>query len=911
MIGALLAAVGGCSCSGDGDGDASRDDRAAAERTSAEPRARASDATATSASDAAAAAAVARPRHTLTGTVRTFDGRALPGAVVRADPVPVFPHAPDPRTPSETTADAEGAFSLPSLEAGDWALLVSAEGALGTYAATVRVPERERFDIVLPRGSVIEGTVIDETTRAPVGGARVRLRGESHSWIGDVRSSADGRFAMALFDEPRQGDWRIDVDGYAAELAESSNAAVAFELRGRHEVTLVAQRGRTLTGRVVGPDGPIAGARVTVRAAGDREPEDGRAATTDADGRYDVRHLSPWADFFVAAEAAGFVQGGEPDPDVAGLEPPLGDLVDVAETGWTAPDIEMRRRLPIGRCSIAGVVVDEEEHPVAGVPLVTQHRVGAVRATSEADGSFVLADVPTEAEKGSVEILCAPSGDWEGSQSVDTQTGVAVRDVRVYVSPIARPHVRGRVLAPDRTPVADARVVAVASSANQLHCFAPVDAVWVHGFECRTAADGTFDVELRFTGEEFAIVVEAAAFATSIRDMQLSEVIEKPLEVVLAAPLTVTGRAVRSGSDIGIAGLSVSLVRHVLSAVFTDVGERFPDDRVVATTAADGSFRVAGLSVTSDSLRIGGPGWMDAKVEIDEDSPTQVGRVEIEPALELAGRAQLADGSPCSGVAVTVHGADPDALDVDPQSRQAGDPPVRLTVAASADGAFSIGPVAAGRYWLEFEGGTPQVIRRVAGPFDAGTRDLRVELVCGSTIRGRVVGPDGQPVERVAVGAVADGRKGTSGETKCDCTGAFAIGGLDRGPHTITVEGDGYFTWTRGGVRASDEPLAVRLDEGLVVAGVLVGEDGEGISFVPLVVTSVDEPSDSHAAETDVDGRFRVAALTKGRWRIEINSPSRADGLDETIVEAGSSALVLRATRGGPVLGTPPAKDGR
>ena len=910
LVGALLGAGAGCSCS-DERAESGRGATSEASAT-AEPRARTSEGTAEAASDAAAGASAAHTAHKLTGTVRTYDGRALPGAVIRAEPVPVFPHAPDTRTPSETTADAAGAFALPSLEAGDWALSVSAEGALATYAVTVRVPERERFDIVLPRGSVIEGTVIDETTRAPVGGARVRLSGHRR-FLGDVRTSADGRFRMALFDETdRRDDFRIDAPGYASVPTEDSTTDVNASVLGRHEVKLVAQRGHTLSGRVVGPDGPIAGARVTLRP--DRrmdDPSDVREATTDAAGSFAVEHLV--GDSWVLAEAPGWLQKDEVDPDVAGPEPSIGEFVDVTKNGWTAPDIEMRRRQPIGRCTIRGRVVDEEEHGIAGVDLVTHHRVGAVHATSEGDGSFYLAGVPTAAEGGRVGIRCPDDGEWEGDETVETRAGAAVTDATIFVSRIEHPHVRGRVLAPDRTPVAGARVVAVASSELQMHCFAPIDSVWVHGFEGRTAADGTFDVQLRFTGPDLAVVVEAAPYALSIREMQLSEAIEKPVEVVLEAPITLAGRAVRKGSNVGVAGLSISLARFVPSATFTASGEQFPYGRVVSTTAPNGSFRVEGLR-SSDLLLIGGPGWIDAEAELDEDAPGVDLRVEMEPALEIAGRAQFADESPCPGVEVARYEVDPDASDSARKKWEVGDAPGDRPVRAAEDGTFFCDGLTAGQYWIEFTGGSPQVIRRVVGPVDAGTRDLHVELVRGVTIGGRVAGPDGRPVDGVTVTARADGRDGTRGEAKTDRAGAFAIGGLDRGPHVVEVKADGYFAWTKAGVRADGDAVDVRLDAGLAVAGVILTADGTDGHHLYLVVEPVEaeKPAEARRGETDYDGKFRIAALTRGRWRIRCADEKAAEQLPEVVVEAGNESLELRLKEPPPEpAAETPADDGR
>lgn len=896
LLGALLVA---CSRTDDETGTAGAS--ASRDAATAEPRARAA-ADGGSAAGAASEAAAAKARHTLNGTVKTYDGRALPGAVVRAEPVPVFPHAPETRTPSEVTADAAGAFALTSLEAGDWALLVSAEGALGTYAATVRVPERARFDIVLPRGSVIEGTVIDETTRAPVVGARVRLSG-ARRFIGDTRTAADGRFRMALFGEASR--FRIDAAGYATELAGDSRADVEYAVVGRHEVTLVAQHGHTLTGRVVGPDGPIAGARVKLEPGGGADdPADVREATTDTAGRYEFEHLVDSRSYWIHAEAAGWVTKDEPDPDVAGPEPPTGERVEPSADGWTAPDIEMRRRVPIGRCTIRGRVVDEEEHAVGGVELVTHHRVGAVRATSHDDGSFVLADVATDPAFGQVAIECAPGSAWEGEATAYTHGGDDVRDVAVCVERVERPHVRGRVLGPDKSPVAGARVVVVPFRREARTCLLSDDPL--SGVEARTTPDGAFDVTFE-RDDLVAVVVEAPDLARWTADFTTSELPES-IEVLIGPRRSVSGRVVRAGTDEGVAGLDVAMVRGSVPHHYQDEPDflaRFRD-RTVTTTAADGSFRVE-THPNDVAIGVSGAGWMTVQ-EFFDDSSTDDLRIEVVPALQIIGRAEFTDGRPCSGVVVAIHEVDPEDVGTESESHGIGDPADARRIRATPDGSFACDQLVPGRWWLEFSGGTPQVIRLVAGPVDAGTRDLRVELVRGVTIRGRCVGPDGRPVEGVAVVARADGRNGTGGAAKSDRTGAFAIGGLDGGPHVVDATADGFFDWKRSGVRADGDPVEIRLDPGLAVAGVLRDSAGETLYLVDLVVEPVEAVATAkeHRVQTDVEGRFRVSALTPGRWRVRFAEERRAEHFDPVVVEAGSEALELRT-----VPRPPPPDDDR
>jgi len=196
----------------------------------------------------------------------------------------------------------------------------------------------------------------------------------------------------------------------------------------------------------------------------------------------------------------------------------------------------------------------------------------------------------------------------------------------------------------------------------------------------------------------------------------------------------------------------------------------------------------------------------------------------MEPALELAGRAQFADGRPCGGVAVTV-------FEVDPSNNTASDPLGR-PVGAAADGSFASGPLKSGRYWLAFAGGSPQVVRRVAGPFDAGTRDIRVDLVLGRTIRGRVVRPDGSPAKHVVVKRRPCTRR--AGQRRRDrlCRRVRDRRSRRRRVHGLH-EVNGCFAWTKDGVRAPGEPIEIRLDEGLAIAGVLTDSKGETVYSSP------------------------------------------------------------------------------
>jgi hypothetical protein len=821
--------------------------------------------------------------HALAGSVRTFDGRALPGAVVRARPVPVFPNAPDARKPVETTADASGAFALHGLDAGDWALAVCAEGAVRTHVATVRVPDRERFDLVLPRGGVVDGTVLDETTHAPVLGARVRLL----SWrlVGDTRTGDGGRFSIAFFadlgDRPK---FLLDAEGFTATPSDASVAAIDTVSLGRHEVTLFAQHGRTLTGRVVGPDGPVAGAKVEIWGGGVQ-----RETTSDRSGAYSFDHVDAHS-FAVGAKAAGLVQESNADPDI--VEP---DSEEGASTGeppasgpWTAPDVIMRRRVPLGTCRIEGrVVLDDEQHPVAGAVVRTLQGARSVSTTTADDGTYVLAAVPTD---GVREVAVVAEHDGyvrSGPYMQSAIPGSTETDAGMLLEPFR--HVRGHVTGPGGAPVAEARVVVVTTNRNAMVDEVEPDQQETHAAEGRSGPDGAFDVAFPSLRHDFALVVDAPGFGRAVVEKGEDAVLDAPIDVALVASRAVAGRAVLAGTETGAAGLDVSVTRAGESAFGFASPPFFP--RVVATTAADGSFRVEGLA-PGEGIRVGGAGWLDADVPEDSLAAADL-RIEMRRALEITGRAQFADGVPCAGVEVSLveEVAEPKDGDETPQIE-----PLVQHVRGAADGSFVCAPLHPARYRLAFRGGTPQVIEHEVGAFDAGAHDLRFELVRGSAIRGRVTAPDGAAAKDVEIVARAGDDSRPNGAARTDAAGSFEVGGLDRGEYVVTVKSKGCFTWTRSGVRGDGDPLVVRLDAGLAISGVVLDEDGRPRCATRLLVESVETetPGEPQRCETDSDGRFRVTALTRGRWRVRVDPEWPFGALPDTVVEAGAASLELR-----------------
>jgi len=833
--------------------------------------------------DAPAADAAVR---SLRGTAREEGGRVLAGAVVTATPTPVLSDAADARAAVETVADAAGAFELRGLDRGDWTLVVSADGAVNAFAATVRVPDVVRFDLVLPRGATVAGTLVDEMTQAPVGAARVRLVDRDDFAVGDTTTDGAGRFEILLHrDTARFDRYEIDAAGYAP-TPKPDRCEFEELLAGRRlDVALVALHGATLTGTVTGPDGPVVGAHVDLRPSwwflSHRVAP--RATFSDASGCYEFACIDP-DDYVVHVESPGLVQEGGEAPEYGepsnwtNLNVPEAARVNVA--GTTTFDVKMSRVVPFGRCTIEGRVTDDKRQPVAGAPIVTRQGPHSVRTKSQADGRFVL-DVPTVGKP----VLVALDGlnaESEGF-SVEAPIGGRTTDVTLEWSPPSlRPHVRGRIVS-GGGPVAGARVVAVSSSPGVTHCW--TNPPYVHPTEGLTAADGTFDFAIAPFETTHVVAVDAAGFGTWHATFEGRTVIDAPIDVVLAPLTPLVGRVVRAGGDEGVGGVAVAIALTDWSPRYEFTEDDMPSRlAVVATTAADGSFRIGGVA-DGQTLVVFGRGRRRTQFVVDAKSRRDA-RIEIAPAFEISGRAHFADGRPAVGLEATPY----------PVPRPTPwSPPAGRRAVTDADGAFVCDGVPAGKFVVDFDGGDPRIVLRRFGPVDAGARGLDVEVTAGLKLGGRVVDLDGNAVHQPTVRLVPkDG--GDAVENIGSQLGEFAFDGLAAAKYDMEVRARGFVRSAPRVVVPDGGRIEVALDRGLAVAGVVRDAAGEPVSNCRLRVEPVDADPPAEVQDDFVEssGRFRISGLTRGRWRIVSwwkTGPQLPDGI---VVEAGAENLDLR-----------------
>ena len=406
-----------------------------------------------------------------------------PGDAVRTDAEGRYALVVNPGAPGERSwLSAETGRHLRATEQTPPAPAGGGEAAGATFA--------------LVPAAVIAGTVVDEAGR-PVAGAELRAtavaqrfpfpRAQAGSF---TRSDAAGRFRLWLTAGTAHDLSASHPDYTAGRLAVPTLAPH----EARTDLSVVLARGVDAFGRVVdSAERPVAGATVRLMAApvaaasgpdaifarltsDEQAPE----ATTGAEGRFGFPHLAPGR-FDLTVRAAGFAP-----ITVRGVEVPQGGAAADLGTVILGPG-----------ATVEGRVVDRRGGPIPGASVFFQTTGGGrltrsrrllegsePQATTDADGRFALVDL---APGERIALTIVKPGYAEA-----TLPGVEVPPARlVEVVLAAAARLSGRVLDPDREPIAEAGVLLFKERSGMM-----LGDVMMRG---QMAGNATTDAEGRFT----------------------------------------------------------------------------------------------------------------------------------------------------------------------------------------------------------------------------------------------------------------------------------------------------------------------------------------------------------------------------------------------------------------------------
>jgi hypothetical protein len=277
----------------------------------------------------------------------------------------------------------------------------------------------------------------------------------------------------------------------------------------------------------------------------------------------------------------------------------------------------------------------------------------------------------------------------------------------------------------------------------------------------------------------------------------------------------------------------------------------------------------------------------------------------IRRSQSIAGRVQLADGTPVPGAWVALAAPDGRPFYVDTHGHGIG-------AAADERGAFRLDAVGTGTYRLLVGAtglGQDGTCATLSDPIVAGATDVLVIVVPGRSLRGRLLGAGGRPVEKVSV--ICDSEDGSSLSRHVVTTGedgTFVVRAMDATPHSLVAFGKETAAIRLHAVAGAD-PVELQLAAGRTVTGVLVEADGKPVGGQELEVRRTSDDRmwiGSRQFTTDAGGRFRIPGLLAASYFVDFHvgagggtgpGPDSWLELVDTTIDAGSPNVTLHCKR--------------
>ncbi|MDJ0975012.1 MAG: carboxypeptidase regulatory-like domain-containing protein [Planctomycetota bacterium] len=610
------------------------------------------------------------------------------------------------------------------------------------------------------------------------------------------------------------------------------------------------------------------------------------------------------------------------DTDVGVLDDPAATLQGTG-TGEEAPlEIEATS---VGEHSIAGVVLDPDGKPVAGID-VTAHYTNP--QWDDPDGyndyygvegqrrrALQAFDNPADDEKP-VSGRCVTDADGRftieglgyGSFRVTAHPELPLISVRgsatisrTWQSSNVTLHLlRGGPLAGKVVDAAD-RPVAAVVQANWTESKAGVYRSWTSDTVRSSKEDGTFAMPAVPEGDlRFTVTIPGKLRVNGLKAKAPSD---EPIVLRLPGGSGAVTGTVTDQED--------KAVRGALVALTIEAGDEGARSKVQAVTDASGSYAFSGIptgNVTNATVLANGFAALNEAAGTARWSPFNVKEESQTLDFKLLKGGTVTGRVLASGTGEGLKGAQVYVFVASAAMGYSGRAPIRGIT--NEEGAFRVDGVPGGRlivialhetHYLEPLVGanpnspqyfdpnrvttSPPALTRLM-PRNGATVEIDIELVPGLAIEGTVIGPDGTPVADAKVQVKNMNpfqllqRWGVNWwsqftePVRSDDSGRFTLAALPPGKsYELYARKDGFAGSYADAVAVeADQPpptVTLKLTQGATVAGRVIDVDGNGVSGVNINIWGQNQPLAGGRTNTTTDGegRFEVTGLAPGDYQ--------------------------------------------
>jgi protocatechuate 3,4-dioxygenase beta subunit len=371
-------------------------------------------------------------------------------------------------------------------------------------------------------------------------------------------------------------------------------------------------------------------------------------------------------------------------------------------------------------------------------------------------------------------------------------------------------------------------------------------------------------------------IEETRHLPTTVKDVATDEGKTAVVDAKLSLGATIEGRVLGSDGK-PCAGATVALDWRPEE----DAGQQGwnAGGRNRVTSDSDGKFRAEGLKPGRYGVRAESRGFAPSEsVQVVADSGPVT--LRLQGALRIGGVVRVG-GAPVARVEIGVmrrNRGDGAGGGVSAASSAGGNTESweqAASMESDGEGRFLFEDLPAGSYRLTFAPpswgeGRANVQKKTVEDVAAGNEALVVDLEGGLAIGGTVTLEDGTPAANGWINAIpvsADGKPvpGASNVWGSFDGGRFELVGLAPGTYDVNVNVQGRGN-KRVRVEAGRNDLAIVIGVGCRITGKVVLEDGSAAANVWVHASNAEG---GQGAATDVEGRYTIAGLDPGTYRID------------------------------------------